>query len=117
MFAAPLGSLVCSRPSPKELEQCYCVRAFVGRISNYTFKASNQRQQRCWAKCRKKKNALGPECSHLADPYHPYLDQKIVFTMPTTGGQLRCQASLNFVGTRMIKMYMVIVLLHPQMEF
>lgn len=59
-------------------------------------------------KCRKEENALGPECSHLADPIHPYLDEKIVFTMPTAGAQVRCQVNLNFVGTRIIKMYMLL---------
>lgn len=100
MFAAPLGSLVYLRPSLKEPEQCYCICAFVQRISNYTFKASNQRQQKCWApNVEKKENALRPECSHLADPNRPYLTQKIVFIMPTTGSQVRCHASLNVIDT------------------
>lgn len=64
-------------------------------------------------KCIKKENALGPECCHLADPYHLYLDQKIMFIMPTARGQVRCQASLNFVVTRVNKMYMVDIVLHP----
>lgn len=74
------------------------------------------RDNRVDTKCRKIENALGPECSHLDDPNHTHLNQKIVFIMPTAGGQVRCQTSLNLVGTRVIEMYMVIVLIESQIE-